>query len=149
MDIRKVRKLIELVNETGVAEIEIHEGEESVRINRGGINAPTLIPPPPPQPSTTPTMPAATSTPAAPAYQGDYVIKSPMVGTLYLTPSPDAPAFVKIGQKVKAGETICIIEAMKVFNPIETEKDGTVVECLVEHASPIEYDQPLFVIETN
>ena len=157
MDIRKVKKLIELIDETGVAEIEIHEGEESVRISRYGQAAPvqqvmmptTSMAAAPPVAGT----PAA-NTALAPQTKGssDYdldghVVKSPMVGTMYAAPSPDAKNFVEMGDKVKAGDTLCIVEAMKMFNEIESDKSGTVIARLVENGEPIEFDQPLFIIE--
>jgi acetyl-CoA carboxylase biotin carboxyl carrier protein len=158
MDIRKIRKLIELIDETGVAEIEIKEGEESVRISRQfnavpqmpifnvttGSPALTAAPmaasiTPPPETKAASTKPGVD--PAA------HVIKSPMVGTVYLAPKPGSPSFVEIGQHVKAGTTLCIIEAMKMFNQIEADKDGTISACLIENGQAAEYDQPLFIIE--
>jgi acetyl-CoA carboxylase biotin carboxyl carrier protein len=153
MDIRKVKKLIELLDESGVAEIEIKEGEESVRISRHSqpsqamMAAPTMYAPPP-----VPAAPAAavaeapTAEPAAEAIEG-HAIKSPMVGTFYRAPSPGASSFVEVGQSVSAGDTLCIIEAMKLLNQIEADKAGTVKAILVENGQPVEYDQPLFIID--
>jgi len=141
MDIRKVKKLIELLEETGVAEIEIKEGEESVRISRmptGMTVAPMMHAPAP--------MAAPVAAPAAPAKVEGHVVTSPMVGTWYASPAPDAAAFVKLGQQVKVGDTLCIIEAMKIMNPIESDRAGTVVSILVENGHPVEFEQPLFVI---
>jgi len=141
MDIRKVKKLIELLEETGVAEIEIKEGEESVRISRmptGMTVAPMMHAPAP--------MAAPVAAPAAPAKVEGHVVTSPMVGTWYASPAPDAAAFVKLGQQVKVGDTLCIIEAMKSMNPIESDRAGTVVSILVENGHPVEFEQPLFVI---
>jgi len=141
MDIRKVKKLIELLEETGVADIEIKEGEESVRISRmptGMTVAPMMHAPAP--------MAAPVAAPAAPAKVEGHVVTSPMVGTWYASPAPDAAAFVKLGQQVKVGDTLCIIEAMKIMNPIESDRAGTVVSILVENGHPVEFEQPLFVI---
>ncbi|MEQ8663023.1 MAG: acetyl-CoA carboxylase biotin carboxyl carrier protein [Gammaproteobacteria bacterium] len=146
MDIRKVKKLIELLEESGVAEIEIREGEESVRISRG-TSAPTYAPPPPmvaPQP-VAPVV-AAEPAPAAPAVAEGSVVESPMVGTFYTSPTPDSAAFVSVGQTVNIGDTLCIIEAMKIMNPIEAEIGGKVTAILAENGHPVEYGQPLFII---
>ncbi len=157
MDIRKVKKLIELLEESNLTELEIVEGEESVRLSRGSTAAPVsyAIPPQyaPPTPALAPVaapLAAAPSTaPAAPKAddmpEGD-ILRSPMVGTYYASPSPDADPFVTLGQKVSEGETLCIIEAMKMFNQIEAESSGTVVGILAETGQPVEFDQPLFVI---
>ena len=153
MDIRKVKKLIELLEESGVAEIEIKEGEESVRISRGPIMAPMAAsyampyapPPAHAAPAPAAVAPAASVTAAAPKIEGT-LVKSPMVGTFYLAPSPDSAPFVKVGQMVKAGDTLCIIEAMKIMNPIEADVAGQVTAVLVENGQPVEYEQPLFVI---
>ncbi len=148
MDIRKVKKLIELLEETGVAEIEIKEGEESVRISRmptGMSMAPVVhASAPPPIPASAPAPTAAAA--AAPAKPEGHVVSSPMVGTLYSSPAPDAPVFVKVGQSVKVGDTLCIIEAMKIMNPIEADRAGTIVAILVENGHPVEFEQPLFII---
>ncbi len=155
MDIRKVKKLIELLEESGIDEIEIKEGEESVRISRNQFRAAAM-----PYPQQFAPAPATTSAPAASAPQetstgtaGDsssvpsgHQIKSPMVGTFYRSPSPDAKSFVEVGQKVKAGDTLCIVEAMKMMNQIESDKTGTVVAILADDAEPVEFDQPLFII---
>ena len=150
MDIRKVKKLIELLEESGVAEIEIHEGEESVRISRASQNvaaAPVMAAAPVAAPA-----PAAAETPAAAPAGGDEVIeghavKSPMVGTLYRAPSPGAQPFTEVGKSVNVGDTLCIIEAMKMLNQIEADKAGVVKAILVENGQPVEYDQPIFIIE--
>lgn len=152
MDIRKIRKLIELIDETGISEIEIKEGEESVRLSRhpaySGIAVQQYSAPINPMPSPAPSVsaPAPVEKNAAPVVAG-HAIRSPMVGTLYASPSPEAPAFVTLGQKVKAGDTLCIIEAMKMFNEIESDRAGTITSILVSNGEPVEYDQPLFVIE--
>lgn len=150
MDIRKVKKLIELLEESGVAEIEIKEGEESVRISRSGPNTPMMMQAPP-QPAPAPAAPAPAPAPAAaesdePTLPEGHVVKSPMVGTFYRAPSPGASSFVEVGQQVNAGDTLCIIEAMKLLNQIEADKSGTIKAILVENGQPVEYDEPLFVI---
>ncbi|HIP52724.1 MAG TPA: acetyl-CoA carboxylase biotin carboxyl carrier protein [Chromatiales bacterium] len=154
MDIRKVKKLIELLEESDVAEIEIHEGEESVRISRQSTLAAPVgfaAPPPPPPPVATAAPPAAEPTaapePVTEEPPSGHVVKSPMVGTFYRAPSPGAKAFVEVGQSVKKGDTLCIIEAMKILNQIESDADGVVKSALVENGQPVEYNQPLFVIE--
>ena len=154
MDIRKVKKLIELLEESGVAEIEIKEGEESVRISRQSLAsqammaAPAAFAPPPPIPAIAPAAiaEAPAAEPAAETIEG-HAIKSPMVGTFYRAPSPGASSFVEVGQTVSAGDTLCIIEAMKLLNQIEADKAGTVKAILVENGQPVEYDQPLFIID--
>lgn len=148
MDIRKVKKLIELLEESGVAEIEIKEGEESVRISRGPLMAYQAMPMAMPAPLATPAPVApATAAPLAVAVEpAGNIIKSPMVGTFYLAPSPDSAAFVKVGSTVKVGDTLCIIEAMKIMNPIEAEVAGVVSAILADNGHPVEYEQPLFVI---
>jgi len=151
MDIRKVKKLIELLEESGVAEIEIKEGEESVRISRHGTGVPQMMysaPPAMPMPSAAPVAPVAAAE-AAPASEeiSGHVVRSPMVGTFYRAPSPGAKSFVEEGQSVKVGDTLCIIEAMKLLNQIEADKAGTIKAVLVENGQPVEYNQPLFVIE--
>ncbi|WP_455197879.1 acetyl-CoA carboxylase biotin carboxyl carrier protein [Kaarinaea lacus] len=155
MDIRKVKKLIELLEESGIAELEIREGEESVRISRQSKLDATMMAMPPMQYAAPPQMspPAATapeSTTAAPSAEPEiagHVIKSPMVGTFYRSPSPGAKPFVEVGQSVKAGDTLCIVEAMKLLNQIESDKTGVIKSILVENEHPVEYGQPLFVIE--
>jgi acetyl-CoA carboxylase biotin carboxyl carrier protein len=152
MDIRKIKKLIEMLEESDLAEIEVQEGEESVRISRHGKHAPAMIAPAhfssPPPATPAPAAPAAGALPeVSEAQPGGHVITSPIVGSFYRAPSPGAPPFVEVGQKVKAGETLCIIEAMKMLNQIESDKDGVVAAILVENGQPVEYGQPLFIIE--
>ena len=151
MDIRKVKKLIELIEESGVAEIEIHEGEESIRISRYSQAAPAVVSAPAAVPAPqAATAPTGTETPAAaPAQQeiSGHQITAPMVGTFYRAPSPGAKPFVEVGQRVSAGDTLCIIEAMKMLNQIESDKDGTVTAILAENAEPVEYGQTIIVIE--
>lgn len=152
MDIRKVKKLIELLEESGVAEIEIHEGEESIRISRYSQAAPAMMAPMPyaaPMGAPAAPAPAADTASAAPAKQEikGHKVTAPMVGTFYRSPSPGAKAFVEVGQRVKSGDTLCIIEAMKMLNQIEADKDGTIAAVLVENAEPVEYGQALFIIE--
>ncbi|MGI3744321.1 MAG: acetyl-CoA carboxylase biotin carboxyl carrier protein [Janthinobacterium lividum] len=150
MDIRKVKKLIELLEESGIDELEIREGEESVRISRHSKTpaqqyyAPAPVAAPAPAPVAAPVA-AAAEAPAAPQHAGN-LIKSPMVGTFYRTPAPGSPAFVEVGKTVKKGDTICIVEAMKMMNHIEAEVSGTIESILVENGQPVEYDQPLFTI---
>ena len=153
MDIRKIKKLIELVEESGVAELEITEGEESVRINRYSAQpAPMQYAPQPQQapqqaPQAAPSsQPAASAEPASEEVSG-HVVRSPMVGTFYESPSPDTKPFVTVGSQVNAGETLCIIEAMKMMNQIEADKSGVVKQILVDNEEPVEFDQPLFIIE--
>ena len=151
MDIRKIKKLIELVEESGISELEISEGEESVRISRSmpaaNYSAPVQnIPIPQPAPVV-----------VAPTVEAEVIadtntingttIKSPMVGTFYRTPSPESKAFVEVGQSVNVGDVLCIVEAMKMMNQIESEKAGTIKAILVENGQPVEFDQPLFIIE--
>jgi acetyl-CoA carboxylase biotin carboxyl carrier protein len=151
MDIRKVKKLIELLEESGIDEIEIKEGEESVRISRNqnsGMPAPHYYPAPAapaPQPAAQPAASVAAPVEASNEPAG-HKVKSPMVGTFYRSSSPDSNPFVEVGQSVKAGDTLCIVEAMKMMNQIEADKSGTVVAILVDNAEPVEFDQPLFVI---
>lgn len=156
MDIRKVKKLIELLEESNIDEIEIKEGEESVRISRNSAqpmmaayaHAPAT-PPPAQAPAPAPVAPApAAAAPAAasaPATSGK-AINSPMVGTFYRSPSPTSPAFVEVGQTVKVGDVLCIIEAMKMMNQIEADKAGTIEAILVDNGEPVEFEQPLFSI---
>ncbi len=151
MDIRKVKKLIELLEESDVAEIEIHEGEESVRISRISstampVAAAPVAAPPAPAPAAAATPEPAASEPAAPAEPEGHIIRSPMVGTFYRAPSPTSKPFVEEGSSVAAGDTLCIIEAMKILNQIESDKAGKVLQILVENGQPVEYNQPLFVI---
>ena len=154
MDIRKVKKLIELLDETGVAEIEIKEGEESVRISRHPTGAAFAMMPqhlsyaPAAAPGLAPAVPAAApAAPAAVAASADQTVTAPMVGTFYSASAPGAKAFVDIGSEVKAGDVLCIIEAMKMMNQIESDKAGKVVAMLVKNSEPVEFGQPLFVIE--
>ncbi|MCW8986376.1 MAG: acetyl-CoA carboxylase biotin carboxyl carrier protein [Gammaproteobacteria bacterium] len=147
MDIRKVKKLIELLEESGIAEIEIHEGEESVRISRNatGVAAPIAAAPA----LAAPVAAAPAAAPAAPAEEviEGHVLNSPMVGSFYRAPSPGASSFVEVGSKVSVGDTLCIIEAMKLLNQIEADKAGTIKAILVENGQAVEYNQPLFIIE--
>ncbi|MBR9788852.1 MAG: acetyl-CoA carboxylase biotin carboxyl carrier protein [Vibrionaceae bacterium] len=152
MDIRKIKKLIELVEESGIAELEISEGEESVRISRHGAAAAPAPVHYAAAPVAAPAPVAAAPVAEAPAAETAAVptghqVLSPMVGTFYRSPSPDAKAFVEVGQKVNAGETLCIVEAMKMMNQIEADKSGVVAAILVEDGQPVEFDQPLVVIE--
>ena len=154
MDIRKIKKLIDLIQESDVAEIEISEGEESVRISRTSSSAPIYSAAAPAQiamPAAAPAPAAAAPTPAQPAAETKSndanAVRSPMVGTFYRSSSPESGAFVEVGQTVKAGDVICIIEAMKMFNQIEADRSGTVTAILVENGHPVEYDEPLIVIE--
>ena len=159
MDIRKIKKLIELLEESNLAELEIREGEETVRLSRWPKNLPMISAAPqmapiqvasdaqqPVQPSA-PSIPGAAhqAKPAEPVHDGQ-VVRSPMVGTYYASPNPEAAPFVKVGQTVKAGETLGIIEAMKMFNPIEADVSGTILEIVVENGQPVEFDEPMFVI---
>ena len=153
MDIRKVKKLIELLEESGIDEIEIKEGEESVRISRNRYaQAPAqhyMAPAPAPMAAAPAAAPASASEPAAsaePAVPNGHQVKSPMVGTFYRSAAPGSKPFVEVGQPVKAGETLCIVEAMKMMNQIEADKTGTVTAILADNAEPVEFDQPLFVI---
>ena|SRR5210317_629909 len=146
MDIRKVKKLIELLEESDVAEIEIHEGEESVRISRASTAVVAPMAAPVAAAPVAAPAPAAAPAAAEPEVQG-HAVRSPMVGTFYASPSPDASAFVKEGDTVSAGQTLCIIEAMKILNQIESDKAGKITKILVENGQPVEFDQPLFIIE--
>ncbi len=153
MDIRKIKKLIELVEESGISELEISEGEESVRISRAPANMgyPVMqqayaVPAAQPVPANATAAPAAPAV-AAPAEISGHIVRSPMVGTFYRTPSPDAKAFAEVGQKVNAGDTLCIVEAMKMMNQIEADKSGVVKAILVENGQPVEFDEPLVIIE--
>lgn len=158
MDIRKIKKLIELVEESGIAELEIAEGEESVRISRYGNPGQQIIPPqyqqiqaapapaPAPAPMAAALSPAATEEAAAPAVSG-HVMRSPMVGTFYRASSPGAKNFAEVGQTVNAGDTLCIVEAMKMMNQIEADKSGVIKAILIDNGEPVEFDEPLFIIE--
>jgi acetyl-CoA carboxylase biotin carboxyl carrier protein len=155
MDIRKVKKLIELLEQSNVAEIEIHEGEESVRISRHGSAAPLMLPQAMGMVMPAATPPGTAAVAVSPASPNDdlldglagEIVRSPMVGTFYRAPSPGSASFVEEGQRVKAGDTLCIIEALKILNQIQCENGGTVRRILVENGQPVEYNQPLFVIE--
>tara|TARA_R110000868_G_scaffold380784_1_gene646951 strand:- start:123014 stop:123478 length:465 start_codon:yes stop_codon:yes gene_type:complete len=154
MDIRKVRKLIEMLNETGIAEIEIHEGEESVRISRASSVAPqqTIVTMPEPVAHTESAIIAAPNAPEPEAKSGGdsitgHVVRAPMVGSVYLAASPEADDFVNVGQHVNEGDTLCLIEAMKMFNQIEADKSGTLKARLIDSGQAVEFDQPLFIIE--
>ena len=153
MDLRKLKKLIDLVEESGIAEIEVTEGEEKVRITRSlaapqpvYAAAPAVAAAPAPAAAAAAPV-AASGAPATPARDLSKAQTSPMVGTFYRAPGPNAPVFVEVGQSVNAGDTLCIIEAMKLMNEIEAEKSGTVKEILVENGTPVEYGEPLFIIE--
>jgi acetyl-CoA carboxylase biotin carboxyl carrier protein len=147
MDIRKVKKLIELLEESGIAEIEITEGEESVRISRHGAQPPMMMQAPAQMMAAPAAQAAAPAVAAAPALPAGHAVKSPMVGTFYRSPSPGAKVFVEVGQAVKEGEVLCIIEAMKMMNQIESDKAGTVKAILADNGDPVEFGQPLFIIE--
>ena len=148
MDLRKLKKLIDLVEESGIAEIEVTEGEEKVRITRTTAAAAPIYAAPAPAAAAPVAAAAAAPAAAAPAARDlSNAQKSPMVGTFYRAPGPNAAAFVEVGQQVKAGDTLCIIEAMKLMNEIEAEKSGVVKEILVENGTPVEYGEPLFIIE--
>ena len=152
MDLRKLKKLIDLVQESGIAELEITEGEERVRIARGGVVTAAHAPstPAPVQVGAQAAAPrsahAAATQPATEGKADGHVVKAPMVGTFYRSPSPDTKPYVEPGQSIKQGETICIIEAMKLMNEIESDATGVVKAILVENGQPVEYGQPLFVI---
>ena len=151
MDLRKLKKLIDLVEESGIAELEITEGEEKVRISRNNsTNAPatatvTQVAAPATSAPAAPGAPAVTGEPVAAAPEG-HVLKSPMVGTYYRAPTPGAKAFVEVGQTVNEGDTVCIIEAMKLLNEIEADRSGVIKAILVENGQPVEYGHPLMVI---
>jgi acetyl-CoA carboxylase biotin carboxyl carrier protein len=152
MDIRKIKKLIELLEESGLAEIEITEGEESVRIARVMQGPPVVTLPahhaPPAAAAAPAPAPAPQSAPpAAPAARDENLVTAPMVGTFYASPSPGAKAFVEVGQEVRVGQVLCIIEAMKMMNQIESERAGKVVAVLAKNGEPVEFGQPLFAIE--
>ncbi len=151
MDLRKIKKLIDLLEESNLAELEIKEGEEVVRLSRvpkGGVAvaAPQPLPVAAPAPAPAPVAPAAAPAGADEGLPPGHVVRSPMVGTFYASATPGGPAFVSVGQKVEAGQTLGIIEAMKMFNQIEADVAGTVKAILVENGQPVEFDQPLFVI---
>jgi acetyl-CoA carboxylase biotin carboxyl carrier protein len=151
MDIRKIKKLIELLEESDLAEIEVKEGEESVRISRHSKTGhtlmgaqPMMMAPPPPAAAAAPALGGEVAVPPPPK---GHTITSPIVGSFYRSPAPGSPAFVEVGQRVNAGDTLCIIEAMKMLNQIESDKAGVVAAILVENGQPVEYGQPLFIIE--
>lgn len=151
MDIRKIKKLIEILEESGIAEIEIKEGEEAIRISRNSSVAAPVTYVSSPQPVPMPASPSAAAS-IAPAAEPEeklagHIVKSPMVGTFYRSASPGTKPFASVGQSVKQGDTLCIIEAMKILNQIEADKSGTITKIMVENAEPVEYGQPLFVIE--
>jgi acetyl-CoA carboxylase biotin carboxyl carrier protein len=149
MDLRKIKKLIDLLEESNLAELEIKEGEEVVRLSRVPKGSVTVAPAPMHAPAPVAAAPApapAAAEPAANNLPAGHVVKAPMVGTFYASSTPGAPAFVKVGQQVKAGETLGIIEAMKMFNQIEADVAGTVQAILVDNGQPVEFDQPMFVI---
>jgi acetyl-CoA carboxylase biotin carboxyl carrier protein len=148
MDLRKLKKLIDLVQESGIAELEITEGEEKVKIVKGGtVSVAHAVPAAAPAIAHAASAPpaAAPAAEAAPAVEG-HVVKAPMVGTFYRSPSPDAKPFVEVGQQIKEGDVICIIEAMKLMNEIDADAAGTVKAILVENGQPVEYGQPLFIL---
>lgn len=149
MDIRKIKKLIELVEESGISELEISEGEESVRISRAPAagSMPMMQPYYAAAPAQAAAPVAAAPVAEAPAAISGHIVRSPMVGTFYRTPSPDAKAFVEVGQKVNVGDPLCIVEAMKMMNQIEADKSGVVKAILLENGQPVEFDEPLVVIE--
>jgi acetyl-CoA carboxylase biotin carboxyl carrier protein len=151
MDIRKVKKLIELLEESGIAEIEIKEGEESVRISRmpTGVHAQPHAPYMMAAPATiaAPVAPAPAEAPAVKPRANEHVVTAPMVGTFYAAPTPGAKAFVDIGDEVKVGQVLCIIEAMKMMNQIEADKSGKITSVMAQNGDPVEFGQPLFVIE--
>lgn len=149
MDIRKLKKLIDMIEESGIAEIEIREGEESIRITRYSA-------PPQPAPVILPGVAPAPTAPVAPLFpphqeqpepETGHIVRSPMVGTFYRAPTPGAKAFVEVGQRVEVGDTLCIIEAMKILNQIEADRAGAITKVYVENGQPVEYNQPLYAIE--
>ena len=150
MDIRKIKKLIELLEESGIAEIEIKEGEEAVRISRAGAAAAPVaqaMPAPAAAPARGPELPPAAGEAAAKPKPNEHVITAPMVGTFYAAPSPGAKAFVEIGDEIKVGQVLCVIEAMKMMNQIEADKAGRLTSIMARNGDPVEFGQPLFVIE--
>jgi acetyl-CoA carboxylase biotin carboxyl carrier protein len=154
MDIRKVKKLIELLDESGIAEIEITEGDDSVRISRYAQGAAPVLSAAPPAAVPAQPAPVASSGDAAPAVAAEpeedgVAVTAPMVGTYYASPSPGAPAYVQVGDRVSAGDTLCIVEAMKMMNQIESEVTGTVKSIRAQNGDPVEYGQVLFVIDTR
>ncbi len=149
MDIRKIKKLIELLQETGIAEIEIKEGEESVRISRqanaaSAVSVQTFAAPQAPAPVVT--APAAAVAPPPAAAEVGHIVKAPMVGTFYASAAPASAAFVVVGSRVKKGDTLCVIEAMKIMNQIQADRDGSITAVHAENGQPVEFDQPLFTL---
>jgi acetyl-CoA carboxylase biotin carboxyl carrier protein len=147
MDIRKVKKLIEMLEESCLAEIEIREGEESIRISRASSVSPSMTAAAAPEVAATPATTAAEATPESDEIAGGHAVTSPMVGTFYRTPSPMASPFVEIGSQVSVGDTLCIIEAMKMMNEIEADRAGVIRSILKENGQPVEYGEALFVID--
>ncbi|MFM4703360.1 acetyl-CoA carboxylase biotin carboxyl carrier protein [Aeromonas bivalvium] len=152
MDIRKIKKLIELVEESGIAELEISEGEESVRISRNFSGQVSVAPqmmmqPAQVQQAAAPVAAAQAAAPAAEAAPSGHLMRSPMVGSFYRASSPDAKPFAEVGQQVNVGDTLCIVEAMKMMNQIESDKAGVIKAILVENGQAVEFDEPLFIIE--
>jgi acetyl-CoA carboxylase biotin carboxyl carrier protein len=149
MDLRKLKALVDLVEGSGIAELEISEGEERVRITRTVIGQPPVYAAPQAMAVAAAPVaaPAAAAEPAKPAEPTGHIVKSPMVGTFYRSPSPGAKSFVEVGQSVNSGDTLCIIEAMKLLNEIEADKSGIIKAVLIENGQPVEYGQPLFVID--
>lgn len=150
MDLRKIKKLIDLLEASNLTEIEIREGEESVRLSRVSAATTTVVQAAPMPTAALPTVTAAPAAPSEPPAASELpagtTVRSPMVGTFYTSANPDAPPFVSVGQSIKVGDTLAIIEAMKMFNPIEAEVSGTVVAVLATSGQPVEFDEPLFVI---
>ena len=157
MDIRKIKKLAELLEESNLAEIEIHENDESVRLTRYASAPPAApvamaqapVPAPAPAPASAPAAEAGDASDQTEQVPDGHMIRSPMVGTFYAAPSPDSENFVSVGQEIKAGDPVCIIEAMKLMNELEAEITGEVVEILVENAEPVEFGQPLMRVKTS
>ena len=147
MDIRKVKKLIELLDQSGIAEIEITEGEESVRISRHPSSTAEVAAPGAAQPFTSAPSPAPATAPAAEAEEEGHAVLAPMVGTFYSAPTPGSPPFVQVGDRVSEGDTLCIVEAMKMMNQIEAETTGTIKSIRAQNGEPVEYEQILFVID--
>lgn len=147
MDIRKVKKLIELLDQSGIAEIEITEGEESVRISRHPSSNPEVAAPGAAQPFTSAPSPAPATAPAAEAEEEGHAVLAPMVGTFYSAPTSGSPPFVQVGDRVSEGDTLCIVEAMKMMNQIEAETTGTIKSIRAQNGEPVEYEQILFVID--
>jgi acetyl-CoA carboxylase biotin carboxyl carrier protein len=147
MDIRKIKKLIEILEESGIAELEIKEGEEAIRISRYSAAPAPVAYAPAPAPATIGHTVSASVAPVAEEIMSGHIVKSPMVGTFYRSASPGTKPFVEAGHSVKVGDTLCIIEAMKILNQIEADKSGKIIKIMVENAEPVEYGQPLFIIE--